>query len=128
GYGFQNFLAIEPRFSSDPGRASLDPQLVESELRALVDEAHARNIYVIFDIVLHHVGDVFAYPGFGSVAPWNNQPYPILWRDEDGHPTPAWSEAPPNPPLEAAVWPRALQGNRFLNRPRNAIADSELIP
>ena len=28
---------------------------------ALVDEAHARNIYVIFDIVLHHVRDGFAY-------------------------------------------------------------------
>jgi glycosidase len=93
GYGFQNFLAIEPRFSSNPERAHHDPQFVEGELRELVDEAHARNIYVIFDIVLHHVGDVFAYPNFGSVAPWNDHPYPILWCDEQGNPNAAWPEA-----------------------------------
>lgn len=74
GYGMQNFLAIEPRFSSDPQRARRDPQFVEGELRDLVDEAHAHNIYVIFDIVLHHVGDVFAYPGFGSIAPGATSP------------------------------------------------------
>src|SRR6266487_1218920 len=128
GYGFQNFMAIEPRFSSDPEQARNDPQFLESELRELVDEAHARNIYVIFDIVLHHVGDVFAYSDFGSVAPWNNQPSPLLWRDEDGNPNPAWSEAPPNPPLEAAVWPRELQGNRFFKRQGNAFVDSQIIP
>ena len=128
GYGFQNFLAIEPRFSSDPERASRDPQFVETELRELVDEAHARNIYVIFDIVLHHVGDVFAYSGFGSIAPWTNQPYPILWRDEHGNPVPTWSEAPPNPPLNAAMWPRELQGNRFFKRQGNAFVDTQIIP
>ncbi len=124
GYGFQNFLAIEPRFSSDPERAINNPQFVESELRELVDEAHARNIYVIFDIVLHHVGDVFAYPGFGSIAPWNNQTLPILWHNEDGNPNPAWPEAPSNPPLNAAVWPRELQENRFFKRQGNAFVDS----
>jgi glycosidase len=130
GYGFQNFLAIEPRFSSDPGRARHDPQFVEGELRELVDEAHARNIYVIFDIVLHHVGDVFAYPDFGSIAPWNNHPYPILWRDEQGTPNAAWPESPsiPNAPLDAAVWPRELQGTRFFKRQGNAFVDAQIIP
>jgi glycosidase len=130
GYGFQNFLAIEPRFSSDPARARRDPQFVEGELRDLVDEAHARNIYVIFDIVLHHVGDVFAYPGFGSSAPWSDHPYPILWRDEQGNPNAAWPEASaiPNLPLDAAVWPRELQENRFFTRQGNAFVDARIIP
>ncbi len=42
GYGIQNFLAIEPRFSSNPVRARKDPRFVEMELERLVDEAHAR--------------------------------------------------------------------------------------
>jgi glycosidase len=128
GYGIQNFLAVEPRFSADPEQARKDPQFVENELRELVDEAHARNIYVIFDIVLHHVGDVFAYSSSGSVAPWSNQPYPILWRDEHGDANPAWSEAPDNPPLDAAVWPRELQENRFFKRQGNAFVDTQIIP
>ena len=128
GYGFQNFLAIEPRFSADPEHARNDPQFVESELRELVDEAHARNIYVIFDIVLHHVGDVFAYSSIGSVASWSKQPYPILWRDEHGDPNPAWPETPGNPPLDAAVWPRELQENRFFKRQGNAFVNSQIIP
>ena len=61
GYGIQDFLAIEPRFASNPALAKQDPRFVENELRQLVDEAHARGIYIIFDIVLHHAGDVFAY-------------------------------------------------------------------
>jgi glycosidase len=130
GYGIQNFLAIEPRFSSDPQRARRDPQFVENELRELVDQAHARNIYVIFDIVLHHVGDVFAYPGFGSIAPWGDSPYPILWRDEQGNPNATWPEASsiPDLPLDAAVWPRELQGNRFFKRQGNAFVDGEIMP
>ena len=130
GYGFQNFLAIEPRFSSDPERARRDPQFAEGELRDLVDEAHARNIYVIFDIVLHHVGDVFAYPGIGSTAPWSDHPYPTLWRDEQGNPNAAWPEASaiPDLPLDAAVWPRELQENRFFTRQGNAFADNRIIP
>ncbi len=130
GYGIQNFLAIEPRFSSNPQRARRDPAFVEGELRELVDEAHARNIYVIFDIVLHHVGDVFAYPGYGAIAPWSDQPYPILWRDEQGTPNAAWSELPaaPNVPLDAGVWPRELQENRLFKRQGNAFVDAQIIP
>jgi glycosidase len=54
GYGIQDFLAVEPRFATAPERAA-------GELRALVDEAHARDLYVIFDVVLNHAGDIFAY-------------------------------------------------------------------
>src|SRR6266446_8829575 len=71
GYGIQDFLRIDPRFASDPAQ---DPQLVETELRQLVDEAHARGIYIILDIVLHHTGDVFAYQNYGSLAPRSTLP------------------------------------------------------
>lgn len=43
-YSLQDFLQIDPCFASTPARA-------EDELHALVDEAHARGIYVIFDAV-----------------------------------------------------------------------------
>ena len=39
GYGIQDFLRIDPRFASNPAQ---DPQLVETELRQLVDEALMR--------------------------------------------------------------------------------------
>src|SRR6266542_5050880 len=45
-YGIQDFLQVEPRFASDPQQAKANPALAENELRALVDEAHARGIYV----------------------------------------------------------------------------------
>src|SRR5581483_10871519 len=61
GYGIQDFLRVEPRFCSDPAAARLNPQLADEELRALVDEIHAREMYVIFDIVLNHAGNVFGY-------------------------------------------------------------------
>lgn len=43
-YSIQDFLQIEPRLASTPARA-------EDELQALIREAHARGIYVIFDAV-----------------------------------------------------------------------------
>ena len=61
GYGIQDFLQPEPRFASAPQKA-------EEELRALVDEAHALGLFVIFDIVLNHAGDIFAYKGLGASA------------------------------------------------------------
>ena len=54
GYGIHDFLSAEPRFALDPDKA-------DDELRDLVDAAHAAGLQVIFDIVLNHVGDVFAY-------------------------------------------------------------------
>ncbi len=122
GYGIQDFLGIEPRFASDVAKAEQDPTLVEDELRQLVDEAHARGMYVIFDIVLHHVGDVFAYKDFGSVADWGNSPYAIYWRDENGQPRTDWTEAPSNPPANAAVWPKELLNNSFFLRQGNAFS------
>ena len=56
GYGIQDLLTVEPRFASNPEAAKANPELAEKELRSLVDEAHARGLYVIFDIVLNHTG------------------------------------------------------------------------
>ena len=124
GYGIQDFVAIDPRLASDPEAARQDPALVERELRALVDAAHARGIYVIFDIVLNHAGDVFEYvlpDGRGDgMAPWRDQEYPIRWRDVDGRGRADWSDAPDNPPADAALWPEELRRNDFMRRRGNA--------
>jgi glycosidase len=52
GYGIEDFLSIDPRFASNP-------EAPEQELTAFVSAAQALGIYVIFDIVLNHTGDVF---------------------------------------------------------------------
>jgi glycosidase len=116
GYGIQNFLTIEPRFSSDPARARRDPQFVENELERLVDEAHSRGIYVIFDIVLNHTGDVFEYAGFGSAAPWVREPYRVAWRDSNGGPRSDWPEPPLDAPTDAAILPVELRKNEYFRR------------
>ena len=117
GYGIQNFLAAEPRFASSAANA-------DTELRQLVDEAHRLGLYVIFDIVLHHAGNVFAYAaqggGFLDSLPWQSSTPPIAWRDALGRPDPAASQAPSNPPLDAAVWPTELRSNLLFTRRGNA--------
>lgn len=113
GYGIQDFLQPEPRFASSPGKE-------DDELRALVDEAHAVGLYVIFDIVLNHAGDVFGYKGFGSSAEGSSDIRPIEWRDETGRARPDFPviENIPkdqrNP--DALVWPHELQRNNFFRR------------
>jgi len=120
GYGIQDFLQVEPRLASDPQAAKANPQLAEEELRALVDAAHARGMYVIFDIVLNHTGDVFEYAfddgSRGAEAGWRDRAYTIHWRDEDGHGRPDWTLPPDSPPPDAAVWPAELQRNEFFRR------------
>jgi glycosidase len=116
GYGIQDFLQIEPRFASDPKKARKNPRLAEDELIQLVDAAHARGIYVIFDIVLNHAGDVFEYENYGAVAPWRDYPYVIRWRDETGKGRPDWNMPPANPAADAAIWPVELQRNVFFRR------------
>jgi len=69
GYSIQNFLMVDPRFGSD------------SDLIELVDQAHARGMYIILDIVINHAGDVFEYDGYGHMADniTDDQPqYPIM--------------------------------------------------
>lgn len=117
GYGIQHFLRVDPRFASD----RQDP---DGELRRLVDEAHARGMHVILDIVLNHAGDVFAYVDDGgtpqSAMPWRDRTYPILWRGADDAPVAAWSEAPqegdPGLTEAAALWPTELRTNVAFRR------------
>jgi glycosidase len=121
GYGIHDFRRAEPRFAEDPDRA-------DDELRALVDAAHDQGLYVIFDIVLNHVGDVFAYScdagdGLcastgGSQASFRPQPADIRWRDSDGTPDPAWPDvsAIAAPPADALAWPAEIQHNSFFRR------------
>ncbi|MDE2051382.1 MAG: alpha-amylase [Gammaproteobacteria bacterium] len=123
GYGIQNFLCAEPRFASDPGNA-------DAELRELVDEAHRLGMYVIFDIVLHHAGNVFEYAlpqGAGvqelDEAAWSETPLPILWRDPQGHGDPRWGGAPAVPPADAALFPDQLRDNATFTRRGSAFSN-----
>lgn len=121
GYGIQDFLNIDPRFASSPDKA-------EHELRALVDEAHGLGIYIIFDIVLNHTGDIFAYDcqagdatcqgSGGSEATYSDTPYAVAWRDEHGNARQDWpvGENIVNPPVDAVVWPTELRQNAFFRR------------
>ncbi len=111
GYGIQNFLDVDARFASDGPNA-------EDELRRFVDDAHGKGIYVIFDIVLNHTGDVFAY-STGSQAPFSATPYdPVRWRDEKGNARSDWTvaETIANPPADATVYPDELRRNDFFRR------------
>jgi glycosidase len=117
GYGIQHFLRVDKRFASDES----DP---DGELRRLVDEAHARGMHVILDIVLNHAGDVFAYVlddgREASAADWREHGYPVRWRGADGRPVADWSEAPQPPDArlaqDAAVWPDELRTNAAFRR------------
>jgi glycosidase len=122
GYGIQNFLRIDPRMASDPLAAEQDPGLVEGELIGLVDAAHARGMYVIFDVVLNHAGDIFEYVrdgnGGASEAPFSDVPYPVRWRDENGHGRVDWPDAAGAAGATPGelVWPHELQDNNFFRR------------
>ncbi len=117
GYGIQHFLTVDPRFASDKS----DP---DAELQRFVDEAHARGMHVIMDIVLNHGGDLFAYVlddgSEASAAPWRDGGYPVRWRGADNRPVADWAQAPqPGDPRlapAAAVWPDELRFNEAFRR------------
>jgi glycosidase len=110
GYGIHDFLRAEPKFATIPSNA-------DDELRALVDAAHAVGLYVVFDIVLNHTGDVFAYGGQSS-APHSNTPLSVQWRDASGVAQPGQTDVASivNPSSDAVVWPSELQQNRYFRR------------
>ena len=114
GYGIHDFLSAEPRFATNPASA-------DDELRALVDDAHQHGLFVIFDIVLNHVGNVFAYQGGADQAAFAPAPIPVEWRDANGIANPAWTavETVPIKPPDALVWPIELQLNAYFRRQGN---------
>jgi glycosidase len=134
GYGIQDFLSIDGRFASDGTEAT-----AETELKALVDAAHARGLYVIFDIVLNHSAEVFDYNLNGAItadftnpaimnAPLGNEP-PIEWRDHNGTPQPAWTNTLPGGlQPDDAVWPSDLQRADFFRRRGNRLNDNSPAP
>jgi glycosidase len=132
GYGIHDFLTAEPRFAEDPARA-------DDELRELVDAAHSEGLYVIFDIVLNHIGNAFLYQcdatdercqqTGGNQASFHASPQPVLWRDADGVPrhgaTPI--EDIRDPSRDAFVWPEELQANDFFRRQGLPAAGDETV-
>ena len=104
GYGIQNFLEVDPRFGT------------REDLQKLVHEAHARDMYVILDIILNHTGDNWAYPGdfpyfYSGQA---NGPFDVgFWRE---------SGATANAQANRAVWPIELQRPECYKR-RGQIVD-----
>lgn len=119
GYGIHNFLRANPKFCSDP----TNQDLADQELRALVDAAHKIGLYVIFDIVLNHAGDVFTYNGADQVN-FSPTVLPVQWRDATGTSIPTWTDAaiiPAPRPLDADIWPSELQSNQYFRRQGMAI-------
>ena len=99
GYGIQNFLDVDPHFGT------------REDLKELVETAHQNGIYVILDIILNHVGDVFTYDAENPFWPG---PYPVKgFNDKEGKPTipfgpidlVKYPEAFPN----GAIWPAEFQ-------------------
>src|SRR5665213_1225447 len=109
GYGIHDFLRAEPRFADQPAKA-------DDELRALVDAAHKEGLYVIFDIVLNHVGDAFGYQSGNS--DFSGSARAIQWRDDAGAAQagqPALENIA-NPSVNSLVWPQELHKNQYFRR------------
>lgn len=131
GYGIQDFLSVDERFASD-GRVAT----AEAELAALVDEAHARKMYVILDIVLNHSARVFDYERPQGVvasfadssvmdAPLGSEPE-IEWLNGFGFPRSDWREnIPSGTTLSAddALWPSELRNRLFFRRRGSKLTD-----
>jgi glycosidase len=99
-YAIQDFLNVDARFASDGNLAT-----AERELTELIQEAHARGIYIIFDIVINHTARVFDYLWNGNVVdslkdatlmgvPLGQEPT-IQWLEASGSPRADWQDQIP---------------------------------
>jgi glycosidase len=126
GYTTQDFLNLDERFASDGTRAT-----AETELTALVDEAHARGIYVVLDIVLNHAGRVFDYllenNSIVDSVPLGREMH-VDWLNGFGFPRSDWEDdglpAVTKLSPDDAVWPVDLQHAEFFRRRGSKISDS----
>jgi glycosidase len=131
GYGQQDFLNVDDRFASDGQRAT-----AERELTELIEEAHAREIYVILDIVLNHSARVFDYVRDGNVVSsfadanvmsgaLGTEPA-IQWLNGLGFPRSDWQNRI-DPPAQLhpddAVWPSDLQNHLLFRRRGSKLTD-----
>lgn len=72
GYAIQDYTEIDKRFGT------------KEDLAALVDAAHGLNMRVFLDIVLHHSGNNWSYPGDHEYYYYNGVVFPFgKWRFED---------------------------------------------
>jgi glycosidase len=131
GYGIQDFLSVDERFASDGTSAT-----AEKELISMIEAAHARGMYVIFDIVINHTAQVFDYilngvpnPDFTNSgimnSPLGSEP-DIEWLNGLGNRRPDWLNTLPDPVAlspDDAVWPSDLQRDDFFRRKGNRLSD-----
>jgi glycosidase len=134
GYGIQDFLSIDSRFASDG-----TPETAERELKELIDQAHARGLYIILDIVINHAARVFDYVYAGQVVSTFRDPkvmdappgqeLPIQWLDGLGFPRAEWTnEIPLDAHLSAddAVYPTDLRRKMFFRCRGEKLVDAVL--
>jgi hypothetical protein len=113
GYGIQNFLDVDERFGT------------REDMVTLVEQAHARNILVVLDVIVNHSGNNWAHlrpdgtvdeygPPYRSWPSYYGDPadpataeWSLGWRDEPGRPTIPARTAAGEPHEE--VLPRDLQ-------------------
>jgi glycosidase len=98
GYGVQNFLEIDARFGT------------LEDLQNLIQNAHAKGMHVIQDIILNHTGDNWAYPGDLPYYYSSEAQYPFdfgFWREAD----PAYGIQEND-----AVWPIEFQNPEYYKR------------
>jgi glycosidase len=118
GYSIMDFSEVDPRFGTSP-------ELAETELISLIDEAHARGLYIILDIVINHAGNLFAYDLAGVAsdeANWSETAYErIYWRDKNGYAQPTWLKIPKGIGKDEGVWPRDFQNNTWFRRKGNGL-------
>jgi glycosidase len=131
GYGAQDFLNIDERFASDGTQGTGENELVE-----LVEQAHARAIRVILDVVLNHAGRVFDYVLDGGTvrqfaradimnAPLGGEP-PIQWLNGFGFPRSDWQDVIPQGSTlspDDAVYPQDLRRHVFFRRRGTKLTD-----
>ena len=135
GYNTQDFFTLEGRFSSDGTVAT-----AEIELAELIDEAHARGINVIIDIVLNHAGRIFDYVWQDRMqssftdhellyGPPGNEA-PIQWMNGFGDPRGDWQNvtSPVGAGPDDSVWPIDLQRPEFFRRRGSKDSDRPLPP
>jgi glycosidase len=125
GYNTQDFLNLDERFASDGTLAT-----AENELMTLVDEAHARGIYVVLDIVLNHAGRVFDYQLDNNTVdsvPLRDE-MRVDWLNGLGVPRRDWGDQELPEPAKLspddAVWPADLQRPEFFRRRGSKISDA----
>ncbi|MBN1279702.1 MAG: alpha-amylase [Chlorobiaceae bacterium] len=105
GYGIQNFLDVDPHFGT------------REELKDFVEAAHALGIRVIFDIIINHAGDVFAYEGNLQRVYENGREWPVQgYRSRSGDPGSLPFGVDEDMDFEGAVWPVELQHERTWTR------------